>query len=83
MPDRGSEGVGRAVTAQLQQDDDGLWMFSTTKNSSRPWRGKMRKALAELNEDERHALLYVADLGTAACLSGLIVSIIKLVGDLL
>ena len=43
----------------------------------------MRKALAELNEDERHTLLYVADLGTAACLSGLIVSIIKLVGDLL
>ncbi|WP_283810218.1 MULTISPECIES: hypothetical protein [Bradyrhizobium] len=42
----------------------------------------MRKALAELSEDERHALLYLADLGTAACLSGLIVSIIKFVGDL-
>ncbi|WP_257721909.1 MULTISPECIES: hypothetical protein [unclassified Bradyrhizobium] len=42
----------------------------------------MRKALAELSEDERHALLYLADLGTAACLSGLIVSIMKFIGDL-
>ena len=42
----------------------------------------MRKALAELSEDERHALLYLADLGTAACLSGLIVSIVKFFGDL-
>jgi len=42
----------------------------------------MRKALAELSEDERRALLYLADLGSAACLSGLIVSIIKFVGDL-
>jgi len=42
----------------------------------------MRKALAELSEDERHALLYLADLGTAVCLSGLIVSIINFVGDL-
>jgi hypothetical protein len=42
----------------------------------------MRKALAELSEDERCALLYLADLGSAACLSGLIVSVIKFVGDL-
>ncbi|MEZ2143791.1 MULTISPECIES: hypothetical protein [Bradyrhizobium] len=42
----------------------------------------MRKALAELSEDERDVLLYLADLGTAACLSGLIVSILKLIGDL-
>lgn len=42
----------------------------------------MRKALAELSEDERHVLRYLADLGTAACLAGLIVSIIKFVGEL-
>lgn len=42
----------------------------------------MRKALAELSDDERQTLLYLADLGTSACLSGLIVSIFKFIGDL-
>jgi hypothetical protein len=44
---------------------------------------KMRKAIAELDADQRAALLYVADLGTVLCASGLIVSIMKSVVDLL
>jgi|tagenome__1003787_1003787.scaffolds.fasta_scaffold20083877_1 hypothetical protein len=42
----------------------------------------MRKALAELSDDERQALLYLADFGIAVCLCGLIVSILKFIGDL-
>lgn len=40
----------------------------------------MRKVLAELDDEERYHLLYLADLGTALCLSGLIVSILHAVG---
>jgi hypothetical protein len=43
----------------------------------------MRKALAELDADQREALLHVVDLGTALCASGLIVSLLKSVVDLL
>lgn len=43
----------------------------------------MRKALAELDAEERAALLYLADLGTALCASGLVVSVIRLVVDVL
>jgi len=43
----------------------------------------MRKALAELDEEQRAALLYVADFGAAICLSGLIVSLLRLVGELI
>ena len=43
----------------------------------------MRKALAELDADERAALLYLADLGTALCAAGLVVSVIRLVVDVL
>lgn len=42
----------------------------------------MRKALAELDAEQREALLYLADLGTAVCSSGLIVSLIKAFVDL-
>jgi hypothetical protein len=42
----------------------------------------MRKALAQLNDEERHELLYLTDLGTALCLSGLAVSILHLTGAL-
>ena len=44
--------------------------------------GKMRKAIAELNNEAREALLYLADLGTVICTSGLIVSVIKAFVDL-
>ena len=44
---------------------------------------KMRKAMAELDEEAREALLYLADLGTAACASGLIVSLIRAFVDLM
>jgi hypothetical protein len=44
---------------------------------------KMRKAIAELDADQRAALLHVADLGTALCASGLIVSLLKGAVDLL
>jgi hypothetical protein len=42
----------------------------------------MRKAIAELEAEQRAALLYVADLGTALCASGLIVSLMKAGVDL-
>jgi hypothetical protein len=43
----------------------------------------MRKAIAEMDPEQRAALLYVADLGTAVCASGLIVSLMKSVVDLM
>jgi hypothetical protein len=42
----------------------------------------MRRVFAKLDAEQRAALLYVADLGTAICASGLIVSLLMLVGDL-
>jgi hypothetical protein len=43
----------------------------------------MRKVIAELDAEQRSALLYVADLGTAIFSAALVVSLLKLVGDLL
>jgi hypothetical protein len=43
----------------------------------------MRKAIAELDEEQRAALLYVADLGTAICASALIASLLRLLGGLM
>jgi hypothetical protein len=43
----------------------------------------MRKAIDMLDDEERSVLLYLADLGTALCLSGFVVSILKAVGALL
>jgi len=43
----------------------------------------MRKATAELDEKQRAALLYAADLGTATCLSALIVGLLRLAGELI
>ena len=43
----------------------------------------MRKAIGELDPEQRAALLYVVDLGTAICAAGLIVSLMKSVVDLL
>jgi hypothetical protein len=43
----------------------------------------MRKAIAELDEEQRAALLQVADLGTAICASALIVSILRFVVGLI
>jgi hypothetical protein len=43
----------------------------------------MRKAISELDPEQRAALLYVVDLGTALCAAGLIVSLMKLVVDIL
>ncbi len=42
----------------------------------------MRKVLAQLDDAERDQLLYIADLGTALCLSGLVVSILHGIGSL-
>jgi hypothetical protein len=42
----------------------------------------MRKALAQLDDAERYQLLYLADLGTALCMSGLVVSILQGIGRL-
>jgi hypothetical protein len=43
----------------------------------------MRKAIDQLDAEERAALLYLADLGTAICSSALVVSLLKLVVDVL
>jgi hypothetical protein len=43
----------------------------------------MRKALEELDEEQRSALLQVADLGTAVCASALIVSVLRLLVGLI
>ncbi len=43
----------------------------------------MRKTFPEMDAEQRAALLYVADLGTALCASGLVISILKPVVDLL
>ena len=37
----------------------------------------MRKAIAELDEEQRAALLQVVDLGTEVCASALIVSLLR------
>jgi hypothetical protein len=36
----------------------------------------MRKILAQLDDSERYQLLYLADLATSLCMSGLVVSIV-------
>jgi hypothetical protein len=43
----------------------------------------MRKAIAELDEEQRAALLQVADLGTAVCGSALIVCVLRFIGGLI
>ena len=42
----------------------------------------MRKVLATLDDEQRYLLLYLADLGTAVCLSGLVVSILQAASSL-
>ena len=42
----------------------------------------MRKAIAELDDEQRAVLLEVADLGTAVFSSGLVVAILKSVIEL-
>jgi len=43
----------------------------------------MRKVIAQLDAEEREALLYLADLGTAVFTSALIVCSLRVVGDLM
>jgi hypothetical protein len=45
--------------------------------------GKMRKAIAALDAEQRAALLYLVDLGTAMSAAGLATSILRLLVDLL
>jgi hypothetical protein len=49
---------------------------------SKIWSDDMRKALAYLDDKQRSQLIYLADLGTAVCLSGLVVSILHAAGNL-
>lgn len=42
----------------------------------------MRKAIAELDAEQRAALLCVVDFGMAICTSGLIVGLVKSVVDI-
>jgi hypothetical protein len=43
----------------------------------------MRKVIAKLDAEQRAALLQLTDFAIAICASGLIVGLLKLVGDLL
>jgi hypothetical protein len=43
----------------------------------------MRKAIAQLDAEQRETMLYLADLGTAVFSSALIVRVLKVVGDLM
>jgi hypothetical protein len=43
----------------------------------------MRKAISELDAEQRAALLYLVDLGTAMSAAGLATSILRLLVDLL
>ena len=42
----------------------------------------MRKAISELDDEQRAVLLEIADFGTAAFSSGLVVAVLKTVVDL-
>jgi hypothetical protein len=50
---------------------------------SRKWSVAMRKAIAQLDAEQKAQLLYVADLGTAMFSSALLVCILKGIVDLL
>jgi hypothetical protein len=43
----------------------------------------MRKAIDQLDAEERAALLYIADLGTAVSVSALVVGLVRLFVDVL
>ena len=43
----------------------------------------MRKAIAQLDAEQRETMLYLVDLGTAVFSSALIVRVLKVVGDLM
>ena len=45
--------------------------------------GEMRKVLAELDAEQRAALLCVVDFAIAICASGLVVGLIRLIVDVL
>jgi DNA-directed RNA polymerase specialized sigma24 family protein len=57
--------------------------LSVERESKKGRETDMRKAIAELDEEQRAALLQVADLGTAVCASALIVSILRFIGGLI
>ena len=44
--------------------------------------GKMRKVLSELDAEQRAVLIYLADLGTALSIAGLVTSAVRFVVNL-
>jgi len=70
------------VKAQCMDHTRLTWNRSASFPFSQKGEREMRKAMAELDPEQRAALLYLADLGTAVFASALIVSLIKLVVDL-
>ena len=57
--------------------------LTTAFSVLRKRRRVMRKVIAQLDAEEREALLYLADLGTAVFTSALIVCSLRVVGDLM
>jgi hypothetical protein len=70
-------GKARTVLAAALGTQSPLQRFLSKKERA------MRKVIAELDAEQRSALLYVADLGTAIFSAALIVGLLRLVGDLL
>src|SRR5262249_47833554 len=68
-------------SAALFAGGRGTRVTSTRSQTKR--RREMRKGIAELDAEQRAALLQVVDLATAICASALIVSVLKFVVDLL
>jgi hypothetical protein len=57
--------------------------LTTTFSVLRKRRRAMRKAIAQLDAEQRETMLYLADLGTAVFSSALMVHVLKVVGDLM
>jgi hypothetical protein len=57
--------------------------LTTTFSVLRKRRRAMRKAIAQLDAEQRETMLYLVDLGTAVFSSTLIVRVLKVVGDLM
>ena len=75
----GNAATARCAQPSSQRNEEPKFDLSVLKRKE--W--EMRKAIAELDAEQRAALIEVVDLGTALSVSGLIVGVLKLVVDLL
>jgi hypothetical protein len=71
-------GLGNLLLARKSQPGtEDRFLRSSEKEKA------MRKAIAQLDAEERETMLYLVDLGTAVFSSALIVRVLKVVGDLM